>query len=155
VLHPGTPAPDFTLPDQDGRPVSLHDHRGRWVLVWWYPKGGTPGCTLEGQGLRDRADAFRDAGCDVLGVSFDTPQDNAAFARAQGFAFSLLADLTHDVGRAYGVVREGDERYAGFAQRISYLVDPEGMIRKAYRVADVVGHADEVLADLAALGAHA
>jgi peroxiredoxin Q/BCP len=91
----------------------------------------------------------------VLGASFDTPDENRAFARAQGFGFALLADVDQSVGRAYQVVRDGDERYAGFPQRISYLIDPEGLIRRSYRVADVAAHADEVLADLAALGAAA
>ena len=89
----------------------------------------------------------------MLGASFDTPEENREFAHAQGFGFRLLADVDQRVGRAYEVVREGDERYAGFPQRISYLIDPEGLIRKAYRVADVAAHAGEVLADLAALEA--
>jgi thioredoxin-dependent peroxiredoxin len=88
----------------------------------------------------------------VIGASFDTPEENRAFASAQAFGFRLLADVDQRVGRAYEVLRDGDERYAGFPQRISYLIDGEGMIRKAYRVADVDGHAAQVLADLAALG---
>jgi peroxiredoxin Q/BCP len=87
----------------------------------------------------------------VLGASFDTPEENREFAVAQGFAFALLSDVDQQVGRAYEVLREGDERYAGFPQRISYLIDADGLIRKAYRVADVAAHADQVLADLAHL----
>ncbi len=106
---------------------------------------------MEGQALRDRADEFAALRCVVLGASFDTPEENRAFALAQGFGFRLLADVDQHVGRAYEVVRDGDERYAGFPQRISYLIDREGLIRKAYRVADVSAHAGEVLADLAVL----
>jgi peroxiredoxin Q/BCP len=91
----------------------------------------------------------------VLGASFDRPEENRDFAQAQGFGFALLSDVDQQVGAAYEVLREGEERYAGFPQRVSYLIDPEGLIRKAYRVADVSGHAAEVLRDLAALGARA
>ncbi len=107
-----------------------------------------------GQALRDRADDFRRADCVVLGASFDTPEENQAFARAQGFGFPLLADVDQQVGAAYQVLREGEERFAGFPQRISYLIDPQGLIRRAYRVADVSGHAADVLADLATLSEH-
>jgi peroxiredoxin Q/BCP len=103
--------------------------------------------------LRDRADQFAAAGCVVLGASFDTVDDNRAFAVAQEFGFPLLSDVDRSVGHAYQAARADDERYAAFPIRVSYLIDPEGVIRKSYAVADVSGHADEVLADLAALQA--
>ncbi len=107
---------------------------------------------MEGQALRDRADAFRHADCAVIGISFDTPADNKEFADAQAFGFALLSDVDQRVGRRYEVLRDDDDQYAEFPRRVSYLIDPEGVIRRAYVVADVARHADDVLADLAALG---
>jgi peroxiredoxin Q/BCP len=110
---------------------------------------------VEGQALRDRADDFRSANCVVLGISFDTPADNKAFADAQTFGFPLLSDVDRQVGSRYEVLRDTDEQYREFPLRLSYLIDPDGMIRKSYVVADVAGHADEVLRDLRALQAGA
>jgi peroxiredoxin Q/BCP len=148
VLDPGTPAPFFNLPDQHGTMVSSDSLRGGWTLLWWYPKAGTPGCTVEGQVLRDRAGDFAAAGCTVVGMSFDTPELNRVWASAQGFDFRLLSDVDHAVGRAYQVEREADDQYVAFPLRVSYLLDPEGMIRKTYSVAGVADHATEVLASL-------
>lgn len=153
MLEPGTPAPPFALSDDQGRTVRLADFRGSWVLLWWFPKAATPGCTVEGQALRDRAHEFDAAGCVVLGVSFDTPQDNRCFAVAQGFTFALLSDTARTAGRDYMVVRDPDDQYVAFPKRCSYLIDPHGVIRRSYRVADVGGHAEQVLADLAELAA--
>ena len=151
MLPPGTRAPDFALPDQHGTVVRLADLRGHWVLLWWYPKAQTPGCTVEGQLIRDRADDFAVADCVVLGASFDTVQGNLEFAEMQDFRFALLSDVDRSVGAAYEVVRTGDQRYAAFAERDSYLIDPEGVIRRTYSVSDVSTHADDVLRDLSTL----
>ncbi|MCU1396861.1 MAG: alkyl hydroperoxide reductase/Thiol specific antioxidant/Mal allergen [Ilumatobacteraceae bacterium] len=148
MLGPGIAAPDFTLPDQHGDPVHLADFRGRWVLLWWYPAAQTPGCTIEGQNIRDHADEFAAANCVVLGASFDDIGANLAFSELQGFEFPLLSDTDHSVGTAYEVVRVGDDHYQRFSERHSYLIDPDGMIRRAYAVSDVESHADEVLADI-------
>jgi peroxiredoxin Q/BCP len=106
---------------------------------------------VEGRALRDRADAFEKAGCVVLGASFDTPEENRQFAEDQSFGFPLLSDVDRAVGRAYEVARPEGDQYAAFPMRVSYLIDPDGLIRRAYAVSDVKGHADDVLADLAAL----
>jgi len=106
---------------------------------------------VEGQALRDSADDFRLADCRVIGVSFDTPADNKAFADAQEFGYPLLSDVDQTVGRAYDVVRRADDQYAAFPMRVSYLIDPGGVIRRSYVVADVAGHAQQVLEDLRAL----
>ena len=106
---------------------------------------------MEGQALRDRADEFDKAEAVILGASFDTPADNKAFAVAQEFPFPLLSDVDQRVGRAYGVTRAGDDQYTTFPKRLSFLIDPGGVIRKVYNVADVAGHAAEVLRDIAAL----
>jgi peroxiredoxin Q/BCP len=151
MLPPGTPAPDFALPDQHGTVVRLADLRGHWVLLWWYPKAQTLGCTVEGQLLRDHADDFAAANCIVLGASFDTVEGNLEFAELQAFGFSLLSDVDHAVGAAYEVVRTGDQRYSAFAERYSYLIDPDGVIRRSYSVSDVSTHADDVLRDLSSL----
>jgi peroxiredoxin Q/BCP len=87
----------------------------------------------------------------VIGASFDTPADNEAFADAQNFGFSLLSDVDRQVGEAYQVVRPEQERYRDFPRRVSYLIDPAGIIRRAYTVADVAGHAAQVLLDVALL----
>jgi peroxiredoxin Q/BCP len=101
--------------------------------------------------LRDKADDFLAADCAVLGASFDTPAENKEFADAQAFGFPLLSDVDRQVGEAYQVVRRSDDQYAEFPMRISYLIDPDGVIRRSYTVADVAGHADQVLRDLAEL----
>ena len=151
MLDPGTPAPPFKLPDQDGTVTSSTSLRDRWLLLWWYPQAGTPGCTIEGQGLRDRMDDFAAAGCTVVGISFDTPQDNKAWADAQDFGFRLLSDVDQTVGRAYEVLREPDDQYAAFPLRVSYLIDPDGIIRKTFAVSGVADHATAVLVALATL----
>jgi peroxiredoxin Q/BCP len=133
--------------------TSLESLRGRWALLWWYPKAGTPGCTVEGQELSNRMDDFVAAGCSVVGMSFDSVGDNKAWAENQGFEFRLLSDEDHRVGRLYEVEREPDDQYAGFPLRVSYLLDPEGVIRKTFAVSDVADHADSVLDALAALRA--
>jgi len=108
---------------------------------------------VEGQALRDRAADFQNANCVVVGISFDTPADNKAFADAQEFGFPLLSDVDRQVGSRYDVLRQTDDQYVDFPLRLSYLIDPDGIIRKTYIVADVAGHADEVVRDLQALGA--
>lgn len=152
MLATDTAAPEFTLPDQNGTEVSLVDERGHWVVLWWYPKASTPGCTAQGRSLRDRFDDLRASGAVVLGASFDTPEDNKAFADAEGFPFQLLGDPDRAVGRLYEVLRPADDQYADYAMRIAYLIDPEGTIRRSYEVSDVQGFAAGVLNDLVELG---
>jgi peroxiredoxin Q/BCP len=103
---------------------------------------------VEGQGFRDRAPAFEEAGAEVLGISFDSPESNRAFAERYGFPYRLLSDEDRTVAEAYETKRAPQERGAGSPKRRTYLIDPEGMIRRAYRVTDVEGHPGEVLADL-------
>ena len=101
--------------------------------------------------MRDQAQQFSDAGCRVVGISFDTPEDNAAFRSKHDFPFDLLCDTDKSVGTLYDVLRAADDPFADYPQRISYLIDPDGMIAKAYEVSDPAGHGAEVLTDLAAL----
>jgi thioredoxin-dependent peroxiredoxin len=101
--------------------------------------------------LRDKADEFGAADCIVLGASFDTLAENKEFAQAQAFGFPLLSDVDRRVGQTYEVVRGADDQYAEFPLRISYLIDPEGAVRRSYPVADVASHAEQVLRDLSVL----
>ena len=94
---------------------------------------------------------FADAGCVVLGASFDTTEENRAFAEAENFGFGLLSDTDRSVGRLYDAARPEDDPLASLPLRVSYLIDPDGVIRRAYTVTDTAGHAAEVLADLSAL----
>lgn len=106
---------------------------------------------MQGQGLRDSAQQLQDLDCVVLGASFDTIEENRAFAEAQEFPFRLLSDVDRSVGRAYEVVRSPGHQYADYPERVSYLIDPAGIIRRSYSVHDVAGHAAAVVADLTEL----
>lgn len=100
--------------------------------------------------MRDKSEEFAAASCEVVGISFDTPEDNSEFRTKQEFPFTLLSDEDKSIGATYHAVRDPDDNYANFPKRISYLIDPEGTIQKAYEVSDPAGHAAAVLADLAA-----
>jgi peroxiredoxin Q/BCP len=131
-LEPGDKAPDFTLPDQGGRAVSLADYRGRKVLLFFYPKADTPGCTAQACGLRD---VVPDVGAAaVVGMSPDPPRRQARFDEKYGLGFPLLADEDHAVAEAYGVWGEKSmygRRYMGI-QRSAFLVDENGMVAEAW-----------------------
>src|SRR6266496_1726111 len=103
---------------------------------------------MEGKGFRDRASEFEETGAQVVGVSFDKPEDNRAFAEKNGFPFRLLSDVDRRVGELYETKRSPAEQNPGYAKRRTYLIDPEGLIVKAYRVTDIPAHPDQVLADL-------
>jgi thioredoxin-dependent peroxiredoxin len=145
MLSAGTPAPDFTLTAHDGALVSLKDFRGAKVLLWFYVEAGTPGCTLEGRGFRDHRSYFDESNIRVVGISFDTPEDNAAFERKHRFGFPLLSDSDHAVAIAYGACSGADARYP---DRVSFLIDENGMIEKVYDQVDPRDHPARVLADI-------
>lgn len=145
MLAEGDAMPAWSLSDHTGATVSSSELAGKSYLLWYYPKAQTPGCTIEGQQLRDEHAKFAARGVEILGVSFDTPKSNAAFVEAEGFPFRLLSDdgsLAYQVGAA----REGGSR---FARRISYLVGPDGKVQKAYASVVPSQHAQQVLGDLA------
>ena len=108
---------------------------------------------MQGQGLRDSAQRFDELHAVILGASFDTPAENLAFAEAQEFPFRLLSDQDHAVGTAYEAARAPGDTYSNFPRRYSYLIDPAGVIVRAYDVTDVAGHAAQVIEDLVELGA--
>jgi len=147
LLAEGTPAPPFTLPDQNGRVVDLRGLAGSWWLLYFYPKDDTPGCTREACALRDRWGDLSALGVRVLGVSRDSMAAHRAFAERHRLPFDLLADPDGAVVAAYGA----SSLIPGVARRVSYLVDPGGTIRKVYPRVSPARHADEVLADLQAL----
>jgi peroxiredoxin Q/BCP len=147
MLAVGQPFPAWSLPDQTGATVTSQSLAGKSYLLWFFPKAQTPGCTLEGQRLRDRMEDFRARGVEVLGVSFDPPAANAAFVAAEQFPFRLLSDQQRTLAMQVGAA---DDASATVARRVSYLVGPDGTVRKAYATVVPAGHAAEVLQDLGA-----
>ena len=134
MIEPGGPAPDFTLLNQDGEEVALQGLRGRWVVVYFYPKADTPGCTAQACGIRDHSADYDAANATVLGVSPDTVEELRAFADRYGLAFTLLSDPGGAVAADYGVWVEktyGDATWWG-NERSSVLVDPDGTIARTF-----------------------
>jgi thioredoxin-dependent peroxiredoxin len=145
MIKVGEPAPDFTMAAHDGGQVSLRSLRGHKVLLWFYLEANTPGCTLEGRGFRDHQAYFDESNIRVVGVSFDSPEDNAAFARRYEFGFPLLSDADRSVAIAYGVC-EGPA--AAHPERVSFLIDEHGTIERVYDQVDPRDHPARVLADV-------
>ena len=150
MLEPGTKAPDFTLPDQDGAMHSLADYRGRKVILYFYPKDSTPGCTRQACAYSERLPQIREAGAVVLGVSKDSVASHRKFADKYGLAFTLLADPERKVIAAYDVWKE--KKMCGKVGmgvvRTTYLIDEEGVI---VRASDKVKAADDAEAMLCTL----
>ncbi len=150
-LAPGDAAPDFTLPDADGKPVSLADYRGRRVVVYFYPAAGTPGCTTQACDFRDNLAELNGAGIDVLGVSPDKPAKLAKFRDNEGLTFPLLSDADRGVLTAWGAF--GEKQMYGKTVtgviRSTFLVDPHGKIGVAQYNVRATGHVAKLLKDLA------
>jgi thioredoxin-dependent peroxiredoxin len=153
ILSQGQKAPDFSLTDQDGRTVKLSDYRGRRLLLYFYPKADTPGCTTQSCAVRDARQDMKKLSVDVLGISPDTPEDQKKFDVKYSLGFPLLADTDHAVAEAYGVWGEKTnygKTYMGII-RSSFLVDEKGTILRAwYKVKpeDTVPKATEALAQV-------
>jgi peroxiredoxin Q/BCP len=147
MLKAGDDFPSWTLPDQTGKTVSSTDLAGRTYLLWFFPKAMTPGCTKEGQGLRDRHTALTSLSLVIYGVSFDEPSTNAEFIKREGFPFALLSDRDETLATKVGAKMFG----LPLARRVSYLVGTDGKVRKAYDSVDPGTHAAEVERDLRAL----
>jgi peroxiredoxin Q/BCP len=145
MLKAGDPFPTWELPDQSGEMRSSREVAGKTYLMWFYPRAMTPGCTAEGQALRDQHPAFEKRGVVIFGVSFDEPAANAEFVRQERFPFRLLSDKGRNLGVAVGAA-DSPEQPA--ARRISYLVGPDGKVLKAYASVEPAGHAAQVLGDL-------
>ncbi|MGH7906418.1 MAG: peroxiredoxin [Candidatus Binataceae bacterium] len=145
MLKPGNIAPVFSLEAHDGTTWRLEAMRGRKVLIWFYIEAGTPGCALEGRGFNDHRSYFDELGIALAGISFDTVEDNAAFARKFGFTCPLLSDREHQVALAYGACDDSNARYPA---RISFLINEEGVVSRIYDQVDPRDHPARVLADL-------
>jgi peroxiredoxin Q/BCP len=157
MIKEGQPAPDFELPDQSGEPVRLSSFRGRKVVLYFYPKANTPGCTTQACGVRDHETDYAAAGAVVLGVSPDPVKAVRKFHEKQALNFELLADEHHEVCERYGVWVEKSmygKTYMG-AQRSTFVIDEDGIIRRVIKKAKPETHDEDVLAALGALDAAA
>lgn len=155
MLTVGSQAPAFTLNDQNGEAHSLSEAKGSWVLIYFYPKDDTPGCTKEACALRDAFPAFKKLDARVYGVSVDSEKSHGKFVEKYQLPFVLLADTDKTMVEAYGVW--GKKKFMGReymgTNRMSFLIDPQGKIAKIYEKVKPETHADEVLADLKTLRA--
>lgn len=145
-LQAGAPAPAFALPDADGKPRQLADWRGQWLVLYFYPRDHTPGCTAEAAAFRDALPRFTALQARVAGVSLDDSASHRRFAADLKLPFALLADTDGKVARSYGALL--DLGVMKFARRHTILIDPEGRIAKIYRDVNPDTHAAELLADL-------
>jgi thioredoxin-dependent peroxiredoxin len=155
VIEPGQPAPDFELSDQDGNPVALRDLRGRRVVLYFYPKADTPGCTAQACGIRDHQADYDAAGATVIGVSPDPVKAVKRFHDKYALPFRLLADEDHAVAERYGVWAEKSmygRTYFGNL-RATFIIDEEGVVRHVIPKASPKTHDDVVLAALGELAA--
>ncbi len=148
LLAPGDKAPDFTLPATDGSHVTLSDRRGRRVLLYFYPRDDTPGCTIEACGFRDNLDELSARGVDVYGINDDGVGSHERFTSKYSLNFPLLADTDHGVIEAYGawVQKEIRGRSVMCADRVTYLIDPDGDVEYVWPAVDPNVHVDEVVA---------
>ena len=155
MLEPGDRAPAFTLSDQDGNKVKLTELKGETVVVYFYPRADTPGCTTQACGVRDRGGEYRELGARVLGISPDEPEALTKFAGKYGLDFTLLADPDHKVAEKYGAWGEKSmygKKYMGIV-RSTFIVDPKGKIARVFPKVQPKKHDDLVLKALAELAA--
>lgn len=148
-LTMGSPAPDFSLGGQHGKNHSLANYRGQWVVLYFYPKDDTPGCTTEACQLRDDYRGITKLGAEILGVSVDNAESHAAFAKKHSLPFPLLADNDGKVAKQYSAL--WGVWPLRFAKRHTFIIDPAGNIAKIYRKVEPESHSRELLADLQGL----
>jgi peroxiredoxin Q/BCP len=145
----GSNAPDFTLPSQEGSSVGLKDYRGKWVVLYFYPKDQTPGCSREAHNFQVDQPKYAERNAVVLGVSLDSVDSHKKFCAKEGLNFKLLADTDHKVTDSYGSLT--NLGLVKFAARHTFLIDPSGKVAKAYTSVDPLKHSNEVLAELDSL----
>lgn len=147
MLQAGELFPNFSLPNQDGKTVKLSDHAGRWLVVYFYPKDDTPGCTIQGKSFTATKAEFDAAGITVLGVSADDVTSHKNFHHKFAFAIDLLSDTKHDLLKACGI---GQTEYKGtmYWDRTSFVIDPQGRVRKVYAKVNPEGHERVLLTDI-------
>ena len=145
MLEKGTKAPSFSVKDHNGNAVSLTDFSGKKVVLWFYPKADTPGCTIEGKGFRDDYEKFVEKNTVILGISLDNESDNKAFAEKFDFPYPLLCDVDHAIALAYKAVKgPGDE----YASRITYVIGEDGNIIEAISQVDTKTHSGDLCSRL-------
>ena len=145
TLSAGATAPAFTLPSQEDKPVSLADYKGKWVVLYFYPKDQTKGCTIEAHNFQRDLPKYTAANAVVLGVSLDTVDSHKSFCTKDSLTFKLLADPTQKVVDEYGVPTM-DTPMGKLAKRYTFLISPDGKVTKVWEVSDIQNHSDEVLA---------
>ena len=145
----GQPAPDFSLPSVEGRPVSLKDYKGKWVILYFYPKDFTSGCTLEARNFQRDLAKYQNQSAIILGVSADTAQSHKDFCTKEGLNFKLLADPELKTIMQYGSAMEHNG--TKMAARNTFLINPEGKIARVYLQVIPAGHSEQVLNDLVVL----
>jgi peroxiredoxin Q/BCP len=150
MLDAGNPFPSFSLPNQDGKTVSLNDFAGKWLVVYFYPKDDTPGCTIQGKSFTATRPDFDAAGVSVVGVSQDGVDSHKSFCNKFGFTIDLLADTESSLLKACGV---GQSEYKGtmYWDRTSFVIDPAGVVRKVYEKVNPQGHEQTLLGDITQL----
>jgi peroxiredoxin Q/BCP len=149
TVSEGSKAPDFTLSSQDGTAISLEQYRGKWVVLYFYPKDFTTGCTIEAHSFQKDEAQYVQKNVVVLGVSLDSTDSHKQFCAKEGLNFKLLADESAKVAAQYGSIMEHEgKRYAA---RNTFIIDPSGMVRKVYHAVKPTGHSQEVLTALADL----
>ena len=138
----GTPAPDFCLPDAEGEDYCLKDFAGKWLVLYFYPRDNTPGCTIEAKGFSDAMEEFAALGAEIVGVSADSEASHQKFTAKQGLRFRLLSDQKHEAIAAYKVWK--DRMILKGIERSTFLIDPDGRIATVWRNVKVTNHVDEV-----------
>ncbi|HUP49843.1 MAG TPA: peroxiredoxin [Thermoanaerobaculia bacterium] len=146
VLSIGTPAPDFTLATDEGKQAALKDYRGKWVVLYFYPKNFTSGCTIQARNFQRDLAKYEERGAVVIGVSVDSAESHKDFCTKEGLSFRLLSDSDASVSTAYSSVIE--HQGAKFSARNTFIIDPEGKIVRVFEKVKVVQHSEEVLAAL-------
>ena len=145
----GAKAPGFTLPSQENKPVSLTDYKGKWVVLYFYPKDTTAGCSIEAHNFQNDLPKYEAANAVVLGVSLDTVESHKSWCTKDGFSFKMLADPDHKAVDAYGVPVRSTP-IGSIAMRDTFLISPDGKIVKSWEVKDIKAHSTEVLAAIEA-----
>ena len=141
MLQPGADAPEFSVNDHNGNKINLKDFLGKKIVLWFYPKADTPGCTMEGQGFRDDFKKFQQKDIQIFGVSLDNENDNKAFAEKFSFPYPLLCDVDREIALSYQAVSSKEDQYAA---RISYVIGEDGKILESIENVDTKNHSNDL-----------
>jgi peroxiredoxin Q/BCP len=146
-MKPPYPASDFSLVSSDDKRHSLSDYEGKWLVLYFYPKDDTPGCTIEACSLRDAREQVTSLGAEIVGISMDTPESHEAFRNKHDLSFTLLSDPMGETIRAYGAWGKKMFGQEGILRK-TFIIDPEGQVQKVYGRVTPLGHGEKVAADL-------